>query len=243
MSWDSGAFSFAAIANHMPALAPWLGPLAAAVLALALLWPRIRGKLAERRMRRVVEALARDFIRDAVLPDGMDGVTHVDYLLLLPGQVVVIDIKKYQGFIFAGENIDQWTQVVGNRSYKFPNPLYKSEMDVMAVRTRITQAQVTGRVVFASEGSFPKGRPPGVCMLEDLQAELSTVGAGADIAPALRNEWLGLRAAGLEVERSGTTLMLRNQQREHRSGLLAALALLALSLGWAGWLLRQLWWR
>jgi len=219
-------------------LVPWLGPVGTAVFALLLLWPRLRGKWRERRMRRGIERCGLDFVKDVTLPDGMDGVTHIDYLLLMPREIVVADLKRYQGILFGAEHIDYWTQVLGRKSFKFANPLFKNELDVMAVKTRVPGAPVTGRVIFSDEGDFPKGRPARVSMIDTLAGDLGVEpegGSGAasavQAAPAVAGAWQQMRTALAEEGGGG-----RGRGRD--SGIVLASMLLALSCAWALWMLR-----
>lgn len=218
---------------------PWLGPLAMAVVALLLLWPRIRGKLGERRMRRSIERCGIDFVKDAMLPDGMDGMTHIDYLLLTPSGIVVADLKKYQGILFGAEHIDQWTQVLGQKSYKFANPMFKNELDVMAVRAQLPEVPVTGRVIFSGDGSFPKGRPAGVSVLSTLASDLgvagSSRGARAEPTAELATAWQSLRKALADADRGE-----RKRDGDGGSGILVASLLLLLACAWAGWMLHTM---
>ncbi|HKK05843.1 MAG TPA: nuclease-related domain-containing protein [Gammaproteobacteria bacterium] len=225
---------------------PWLGPAGTATFALLLLWPRMRGKVRERRMRRVIERCGLDFVKDVMLPDGMDGITHIDYLLLRPDTIVVADLKRYQGILFGAEHIDQWTQLVGQKSFKFPNPLFKNELDVMAVKAQVPAAPITGRVIFSDEGSFPKGIPAGVSMLGTLAQDLGVSGSsgqGSDAAgsaaprepsAAVASAWQALRSALAQASAGGA----RERGRGGGSGIVMASLLLALSCAWALWMLR-----
>jgi len=212
-------------------LVPWLGPAGTAVFALLLLWPRLRGKWRERRIRGAIERCGLDFVKDVTLPDGMDGVTHIDYLLLMPNEIVVADLKRYQGILFGAEYIDRWTQVLGSKSFKFPNPLFKNELDVMAVKARAPAVPVSGRVIFTDEGDFPKGRPSGVSLVATLADDLGVESSPGPIlpSPAMAGAWEQLGAAASEGGAG---------RRAIDSGIVFAALLLGLSCAWALWMLR-----
>jgi hypothetical protein len=194
----------------------------------------VRGQLRERRMRRHIEQCGLDFVKNAVLPDGMDGVTHIDYLLLTPTGIVVADLKRYQGILFGAEHIDQWTQVLGQKSFKFANPLFKNELDVMAVKAQVPSTNVTGRVIFSEEGDFPKGIPTGVSRLGDLKSDLGggvPPRPGDEVPAALAAAWATLRAALLEAKGAHA------ECGSGSNGIVLASMLLALACAWAAWVL------
>ncbi len=109
-----------------------------------------------------VKKLGYDVIQNIILHDGMDGTVCIDTLVLMPDKILVVSVGRYQGAVFASENIDIWTQVVGKRSYKFNNPLLKLEQDISAVRAHVPKIKVTGILVFSSDVDFPKGKPDNV---------------------------------------------------------------------------------
>ena len=131
-----------------------------------------------------MESLGVKFIRDAVFPDGVDGLVFIDYLLLVPNGFVVIDMRHSEGHLFGGETVDQWSQVINNKTYKFDNPLYSNQSECQAVtwsmQNKIDPAgtqnnkqwNVQGWVVFSNAGNFPKGIPARVCMIDELKDKL-----------------------------------------------------------------------
>lgn len=219
---------------------PWAGPVLLGVLALWVGLPVWRRRRREAGERRVIERLAAAHVRDAVLPNGIDGMTQVDYLLLTPSGIVVADVKRYQGYLFGGEHIELWTQVIDNRSYKFPNPLFKNDMDVMAVRERVPGTPVSGRLIFLGEGSFPKGRPERVSMLDTLAEDLGLASA-TDIKSAGTRDAV---AAGSERYQAAWTALLgalsasAGPRRVFEWRLWLAGVLLLAALLTSGWLLQ-----
>lgn len=150
-----------------------------------------------RHVHAVIAALGVPTIRDVVLPDGLDGLVFIDYLLLAPGGIVVLDIHYVKGYVFGGASVDQWSQVHNRRTYKFSNPLYAIEGKCQAVawnvenfrkqlRDESAQWHTYGWVVFSNDGSFPKGIPPQVSMIDDLAGRLAPLlaSAPADSEPA-----------------------------------------------------------
>jgi hypothetical protein len=131
----------------------------------------------------VLESIGVSYIKDIILPDGIEGYTYIDYLLLTPKGIVVLDINLSQGHIFGGESVDEWTQVVNKKTYKFRNPLYDNQTKCQAVRWNIVNnisentnanenLETHGWIAFSSAGNFPKGIPDNISMIKDLNDDL-----------------------------------------------------------------------
>lgn len=133
----------------------------------------------QRHIEKTLESLQLKYIKDIVLPDGVDGLAFIDYLLLIPNGVVVLDIHYNKGHLFGGESIDLWSQVVNQRTYKFANPLYANQHKCQAVSWNVKPLiknnenwTAFGRIVFSNAGNFPKGIPEHVSMIDDLHSDL-----------------------------------------------------------------------
>lgn len=180
---------------------------AIAVLLLAAVtwysWREIRKARHQRHIHRVISRLGLERLRNVALPDGVDGVVFIDYLLLVPNGAVVIDIMHLEGYLFGGSNITQWSQVVKHRTFKFDNPIYSNEAKCQAVQWNVENArqqhpaaaahrhstwQTQGWIVFSNAGSFPKGIPRQVCMIDQLAEQLAPLGSG-EISAADRAFW------------------------------------------------------
>ena len=180
---------------------PWVTWAVAAVLlavVLVLIGLGVRRRMAPYRLHRRLRKLGHAVLRNVLIEDGIDGKTSIDYLILRPEGVLVLELKPYRGIIFGGKGIDHWTQVVGTRSFKFPNPLHKHENDLLAVKAAAPAAAVFGRLVFTGGSEFPKGTPEGVISLDALFAEFG----GTPVAPVgeeLCAAWARLKAAAVPV--------------------------------------------
>lgn len=162
-----------------------------AIVALGFLaivfyfWKQARKSKHQRHTRKVVESLGVKYLHDVVLPDGVDGLVFIDYLLLVPTGFVVLDTQYSSGHLFGGETVDQWSQVINNRTYKFNNPLYANQTACQAVQWNLQhniesanpsadrQWQVHGWVAFSNAGNFPKGIPAQVSMIDELKTNLA----------------------------------------------------------------------
>ncbi len=159
--------------------------IAAAIVVIIWLIYTLRHPSDEARVEKIVKEIADEHIKDAVLSDGLYGYHFIDYLILLPGKILVLAVQDYEGYIFGGEKIEKWAQVVNNRSFNFDNPLINTNHYIQAVRTICNDAEIINRVVFTSKSSFPKGIPPGVIELRNLKKELEKLkGTGSMTNPA-----------------------------------------------------------
>ncbi len=150
------------------------------VLAAGYVWWRRRR--ARRAVLAKIEAVSADYLQDVLLPDGNGGWFHVDFLLLTPSGLVVIDLRDVTGLIFGSEQMTEWAVMHKNRRFTFPNPLGPL-YDRMAVVRAIAGdgVPVDGRVVFTDRGSFPKGRPRAVTRLASIATEIPPLaGVGSD---------------------------------------------------------------
>jgi hypothetical protein len=144
----------------------------------------------QRHVHKILESLGVKYLHDIVLPDGLEGVVFIDYLLLVPSGVVVLDINYAEGHLFGGISVDQWSQVINNKTYKFSNPLYNNETRCQAVFWNVKNNlgedsisddwQAHGLVVFSNAGNFPKGIPDNVSMIDELKDKLEKTLALSD---------------------------------------------------------------
>ncbi len=151
-----------------------IGVVAALVLAVGGLLLRRHFKVPklDRQLRRLFRKSHAPYLHDVLLPDGMDGQIHLDYLVLGAGGLYVIDVKPHDGLIFGADRMDQWAQVKGMRTYRFQNPLTDNMMRIGSIRSLVPQVPVQGRVVFPDAGDFPKGVPEGVATVASLSGEI-----------------------------------------------------------------------
>ncbi len=146
-----------------------LGLLLLAAIVSVLFFNKIKHRYADWYLFHTVKKLGRERMQNVILPDGMDGSVCIDNLVLMPDSILLVAVGRYQGAVFASENIDVWTQVVGKRSYKFNNPLLKLEQDIAAVRTHAPKIRVAGVLIFSSDVDFPKGKPDNVISVTEAK--------------------------------------------------------------------------
>lgn len=143
-----------------------LGGLAVIVLAVVLV------VLVRRRRRSdlgtAIRAVALDAAHGMLVPNGMGGHIEIEYLLLTARGVVVVDTKRFEGTIFGGDRMDEWTVIHKHRRFTFPNPQHTLYDRLAAVRRLIRDIPVHGHVVFSPLANFSKGRPRDVMLSDEF---------------------------------------------------------------------------
>ena len=142
------------------------GAVAVAIVAFVVwrFWLR-RGGLS---LSQVLSTVAIDRVQDVLLPDGMGGQIQVEHLLLTGNGLLVIDVKVFEGTIFASERMAEWTVIGKQGRYTFPNPLGTLYDRVAALRQLVRDVPVAGHVLFSGGADFTKGRPRDVLSATEL---------------------------------------------------------------------------
>lgn len=183
----------------------WLVTAVAVIIAVAatilvpILLRRYRRDAEQRRVAKIIKALNIPTLKNVAFPDSMDSYVFVDYLLLTPAGIVVLDLQDYNGFIFGGPNIDQWTQMVRQRGYKFDNPLHQNAWRLQIIRTFVKDAPLIGKVVFSSVSQFPKGIPEGVLHVSTLSDDLALLIENKEAPEIVRKAWDELSAHAIDA--------------------------------------------
>ncbi len=215
-------------------LMTWIPVIVLLILALIFSYASIRNWLREQYLYRSVRRLGVAAIRNIVLPDGMDGRVSIENIILTPTGIHILPIKRYCGIIFAADNIETWTQVVGKRSYKFSNPLSELDTYVMAVRNLLPGIAVDGRILVTREAEFPKGKPERVTPVSEVAAVLTV--ENDEVPLQLRNAWDKLMAAGLKFTAEEKRALLHyDADSGNSSQLWVSICLLLTAIGWLAW--------
>lgn len=118
-------------------------------------------------VQRKVALMGIDVLQNVKLTDAVGDDLDIDFLVLQPNKVIAVTVLAYDGLIFAAEQIDQWTQVVKNGSFKFTNPYQNFATQKNAVERAIKTANVECKVFFPN-ANFPKDRPDAILLMEDI---------------------------------------------------------------------------
>jgi hypothetical protein len=168
----------------------WLLAAAIVLILLYLCRHSLRYWREGRQIARAARRLGARLLRDVRLPDGTGGEISIDFLALAADAILVIGIKRYDGFIFGSARTDEWTQTIRNRSYKFPNPDVYLQRQVGAVRIIVPRTSVKGLHLFADSAVFPRDKPSNVLQVKELR-ELHRPGL-KDIPADLQSAWTQL---------------------------------------------------
>lgn len=128
--------------------------------------------LLDLKTRRVLNRLGQAQRRNVRCPDGIDGYHDIERLVLTPSGVSLIQMVRYPGLIFCGEDIDEWTQMIDGKSYRFANPLVELNHAVNTVRVKLPKVPVDGYLLFDHRATFPRGKPESVFQIDSIPAVL-----------------------------------------------------------------------
>lgn len=105
-------------------------------------------------------------------PDGLGDYFTIDRLVLRQDGISLLLFKQYPGSIFCADDIEQWTQMLAGKSYRFKNPLVDLDHQVKAVEACIPNVPVNGYLLFDRNAKFPKGHPDRVIQLDNIPEAL-----------------------------------------------------------------------
>lgn len=158
-------------------------------------WRWYRHYRARKALRADVTQGTVDHMVDMLVPDGMGGGFHVDFLLLTIAGVVVIDLRDVSGNIFGGDQMAEWTVMDGAHRVTFTNPQSALYDRIAAVKAVAGEVPVEGRIVFTRRGKFPKGLPKWTLMLDSLRTEFPAAEyeSTAESAARYKDGWQRLK--------------------------------------------------
>ncbi len=164
---------------------------------LSLLWRWYRKRRARRALVGAITAVASEHLIDVLVPDGMGGFFHVDFLLLTARGVIVVDLRDVSGNVFGGDQMNEWTVMDGAHRHTFVNPQSALYDRIAAVKALAGELPVEGRVVFTRRAKFPKGLPKWTLMIDSLGSEFPAVDRGvlAGIVERYGEDWNHVKAS------------------------------------------------
>ena len=146
---------------------PLVGAFVAAAIAVAALlylrWRKRGPPLAQ-----ALHSVAIERLHNVLVPDGMGGQIQIEHLLLTANGLVVVDVKAFEGTIFASDRMEEWTVIGREGRFTFPNPQSTLYDRVAALRQLVRDVPVVGHVLFAPGADFSKGRPRDVVLPAEL---------------------------------------------------------------------------
>ena len=145
-----------------------LGALLLCLVAL-LIWlarrRRSRGGLGE-----LLAAVGVDRISDILVADGMGGQIHIEHLILTGQGLLVLDVKRIKGTVFASDRMDEWTVMTPKDRISIQNPQPALYDRIAALRLLVRDVPVSGHILFVEGADFSKGRPKHVILPDELLA-------------------------------------------------------------------------
>jgi hypothetical protein len=139
-----------------------------AVLALlgglAFAWWRRR----QSDLQRALKGVSVQALQDVLIPNGMGGHIHIEHLILTARGILVVDVKRFEGVIFASDRMNEWAVMSKQGRFGFPNPQPTLYDRIAAVRQLVRDVQVAGFVLFPGGADFTKGRPKDVALPAEL---------------------------------------------------------------------------
>jgi hypothetical protein len=176
----------------------WIALGTGAIVVLGLVgwwlgWFRRRGPL----LGRALQEIAIDRIEGVLVPDGMGGQIEIEHLLLTANGLVVVDVKEFEGTIFAGDRMAEWTVIGKQGRYTFPNPIGTLYDRVAALRQLVRDLPVGGHVLFAPGADFSKGRPKDVLLPAEIVTQYQKPDAAEleRLQAAFAPQWDRLKSA------------------------------------------------
>ena len=120
-------------------------PIALALLAFAIIiflnLRKIKHNLLNLKTRRYLDHLGIKQISNLRCPNGLGQSFTIDRLILRHDGITLLIYKRYPGKIFCADQINEWTQMLGKKSYRFKNPLYDLDCQIKAVSVCIPKVR------------------------------------------------------------------------------------------------------
>lgn len=219
---------------NYPGLVTWLvaGLIVVFGLLLQSFW--IKECICEWQLNHLLKNISSKSLHNITIPDGIDDNIFIEHLILLPKRILLLGVKKYRGLIFAADKIDLWTQVIGNKSYKFENPIRQLESDALALNSKIENTKIEEKVLFINGSEFPKGKPDNVVTVSDVK-EWRKNFSEEDISEALRADWeqlVDISASNDLTKDKGVLIDEENSSGLNMFSLISVMTTLAVWLVW-----------
>lgn len=156
---------------------------------ITYLWTR-RKLSASAQLDLILQPFKRDEIKEIIIPDGIGGLLEIEHVVLLDQGLLLIETYSISGNLFGAEQIDEWTQIIDGRSFKFANPLRRLRTARQALKLLAPNVPIFCRVVFNADSHFPKGKPDEVSILATMAEDMNEVLESPVITTKAKQDWL-----------------------------------------------------
>lgn len=146
----------------------------------------------KKKTRRIIKKISCDYLSDISLDLGEEQYAFFDYVLLYKQGIMAVETRDYSGHIFASDKINEWTQIIDRKSYKFDNPFFSMEHNIELLKRVIPDQSITGVILFNDLADFPKGRPDNVMRINELYKHHGKANAN-DAAADVMSNWNQLK--------------------------------------------------
>lgn len=104
------------------------------IILFRIKMPSIKGRLGESKVSNILKRLSDEYfvINDLLLKTSR-GTTQIDHVVISKYGIFVIETKNYTGWIYGGENAENWTKNVYGNKYSFRNPLKQNYAHIKAL--------------------------------------------------------------------------------------------------------------
>lgn len=219
---------------HEAQFMTWTPPVILLIAGLLLSYVLVKNWLKELLLCRSIRKLGVAMVRNIAISDGVDGRVLIENIILTPAGFYVLPVKRYCGIIFAADNMDTWTQVIGKRSYKFSNPLPELEAHIMAVRNLLPDINVSGYILVTHDAKFPKGKPDRVVPIAEVAGRLGDL--RGEVTSQLKTAWEKLKAATLELNQEEVKSMrYTDNSNGYISQFVISICLICAAVAWLSW--------
>jgi|GEM_PF-476796 len=165
----------AAPAGSLLFAAGLMAALLLAILGAAMLLRHRRDpRTAARRLRMLLRASGLPHVRDVVIPDHVGGYTQVEYLLLTPRGIVLLEGQHYSGVIHGSAHAQRWVRFDGKRRHDFDNPFRRLRELAATLAALAPGAEIEVWLVVSGPLRFAKGIPDGALTLPALADALAS---------------------------------------------------------------------
>ena len=209
-----------------------LGGVILLVFLFLFLWrAKIKEAINEYELKQLLKNIGVDARHNIVIADGIDETIFIEHLILMPDEIFILGVKKFRGLIFAAEKIELWTQVVGNKSYKFENPLLQLESSVVTLNSKTKESKIGKKVLFISGSTFPKGKPDNIVSIEKVKAWRRNL-IQKNVPDSLQKDWEMLLALEIKDDFVAESPLLAREGRWLGRNMFSIVSLFLLIGGW-----------
>ena len=95
-----------------------------------------KGEIGEKRVASILKKLPEDKYKviNNLLVQNNGYTTQIDHIVISVYGIFVIETKNYKGWIYGGENSENWTQNIYGKKYQLRNPIHQNFGHIKAIK-------------------------------------------------------------------------------------------------------------